>query len=167
MKDHILQLWGRIHLSFLRLPLSGNFTTVTEKRNWETSWAKWRILLGTLESWTIFSYNPCCPCLLSHPPSETMRSGGSVLWSNLVQSLLLYNVRVKNKIYVIGKRGSKNNISWHVVMVTSSCEFDTNLEILRKRENQLKNYLDQIGLWPCLWGITPRHTWFFGQDFFV
>lgn len=46
------------------------------------------------------------------------------------------------------------------IIVSFSCQHDTDLESNRKRESQLKNCLDHTGLLSYLWGIILIANWY-------
>lgn len=45
------------------------------------------------------------------------------------------------------------------VIISFSCQLDSNLESLGKRESRLRNCLHRTDLWECLWGVSLIANW--------
>lgn len=79
----------------------------------------------------------------------------TLLWSSCGRS---QGVRTPCCGHEIETLGSRYDIclgaGWETVIVSFSCQLNTNLKSPGKKKLQLKNWLSLIGLWPCLW-CTP------------
>lgn len=50
------------------------------------------------------------------------------------------------------------DVAWGFTVV-SFCQADTDLDMLEKREAQLRSRLSQINMWTCLWGVFFIANW--------